>query len=67
MNLELSDREDCAPLTTATSPHKQLSQNGAHHIHRKLMLWATYHKFCRDKAINNIKVPSAWVVSFRNS
>ncbi|HRJ29651.1 MAG: hypothetical protein KF725_03850 [Cyclobacteriaceae bacterium] len=37
--LELSDREDNTPLTTATSPHKQLSQNGAYHIHRKLMLW----------------------------
>ena len=36
---ELSDREDCAPLTTATSPHKQLSQNGALHIHRQLVLW----------------------------
>lgn len=31
--LELSDREDFTPLTTATSPHKQLSQNGTHHIH----------------------------------
>lgn len=37
--LELLDREDNTPLTTATSPHKQLSQNGAYHIHRKLMLW----------------------------
>ena len=36
---KLSDREDCAPLTTATSPHKQLSQNGPSHIHRKLVLW----------------------------
>ena len=37
--LELSDREDCAPLTTPTSPHKQLSQNGSYHIHRQLLLW----------------------------
>ncbi len=37
--LNLSNREDSAPLTTSTSPHKQLSQNGAYHIHHQLMLW----------------------------
>ena len=37
--LELSHREDSAPLTTSTNPHKQLSQNGSYHIHGKLMLW----------------------------
>lgn len=37
--LEISYREDSAPLTTATNPHKQLSQNGSYHIHSKLMLW----------------------------
>ncbi|MBX2900300.1 MAG: hypothetical protein KF775_11650 [Cyclobacteriaceae bacterium] len=37
--LKLPEREVSAPLTTATSPHKQLSQNGNHNIHRKLMDW----------------------------
>lgn len=47
--LELSDREDSAPLTTATSPHRQLSQNGAYHIHRKLMLWTYTISFVEIK------------------
>ena len=47
--LELEDREDCAPLTTATSPHKQLSQNGADHIHRKLMVWTYTISFVEIK------------------
>jgi hypothetical protein len=47
--LELSDREDHTPLTTATSPHKQLSQNGTRHIHNKLMLWAHTISFVEIK------------------
>ena len=48
-DLELSDREDSAPLTTATSPHKQLSQNGNYHMHHKLMLWTNTMSFVEIK------------------
>ncbi len=54
--LELEDREDCAPLTTATRSPSHSSQTYA---------LGLYNKFCRDKAINNIEVRSTRVVSFR--
>lgn len=47
--LNLTNREDSAPLTTSTSPHKQLSQNGNYHIHNKLMLWTNTMSFVEIK------------------
>lgn len=36
--LQLFDREDTSQLTTATSPHRQLSQNGVYHKTAKVPL-----------------------------
>lgn len=47
--LELYEREDSAPLTTVTSPHKQLSQNGNQDVNKRLMLWISTISFVEIK------------------
>lgn len=47
--LLLPEREDSAPLTTSTSPHKQLSQNGSQENYNKLLLWVSTLKFVEIK------------------